>query len=156
MLVKKIIVVAVAGAMLSGCAGMGEKETAGTVIGAGTGAVVGAQVGGGTGQVVAVAVGTLLGALLGGEVGRTMDHADQLAAERAYEQAQSAPIGQPITWNNPDNGHAGAVTPVREGTNDQTGEYCREFQQTVTIGGRPENAYGVACRQPDGSWRIVQ
>jgi surface antigen len=135
---------------------MGEKETAGTVIGAGTGAVVGAQVGGGTGQVVAVAVGTLLGALLGGEVGRTMDHADQLAAERAYEQAQSAPIGQPITWNNPDNGHAGSVTPVREGTHDQTGEYCREFQQTVTIGGRPENAYGVACRQPDGSWRIVQ
>ena len=62
MLVKKIIVVAVTGAMLSGCAGMGEKETAGTVIGAGTGAVVGAQVGGGTGQVVAIAVGTLLGA----------------------------------------------------------------------------------------------
>ena len=83
-------------------------------------------------------------------------HIGRVAAERAYEQAQSAPIGQPITWNNPDNGHAGAVTPVREGTNDQTGEYCREFQQTVTIGGRPENAYGVACQQPDGAWRIVQ
>jgi len=156
MLVKKFVVVAVTGAMLSACAGMGEKETAGTVIGAGTGAVVGAQVGSGSGRVVAVAVGTLLGALLGGEVGRTMDRADQLAAERAYEQAQTAPIGQPITWNNPDNGHSGSVTTVREGTHDQTGEYCREFQQTVTIGGRPENAYGVACRQPDGAWRIVQ
>jgi surface antigen len=156
MLVKKIIVVAVAGSILSACAGMGEKETAGTVIGAGTGAIVGAQVGRGSGRVVAVAIGTLLGALLGGEVGRTMDRADQLAAERAYEQAQTAPIGQPITWDNPDNGHYGSVTPVREGTHDQTGEYCREFQQTVTIGGRPENAYGVACRQPDGTWQIVQ
>ncbi len=156
MLVKKIVVVAVAASMLSACAGMGQKETAGTVIGAGTGAVVGAQVGGGSGRIVAVAIGTLLGALLGGEVGRTMDRADQLAAERAYEQAQTAPIGQPITWDNPDNGHYGSVTPVREGTHDQTGEYCREFQQTVTIGGRPENAYVIACRQPDGTWQIVQ
>jgi surface antigen len=156
MLVKKIIVVAITGSMLAACAGMGEKETAGTVIGAGTGAVVGAQVGGGSGRVVGVAIGTLLGALLGGEVGRSMDRADQMAAERAYEQAQTAPIGQPITWDNPDNGHYGSVTPVREGTHDQTGEYCREFQQTVTIGGRPEDAYGVACQQPDGTWKIVQ
>jgi surface antigen len=156
MLVKKIIVIATTASMLSACAGMGQKETAGTVIGAGTGAVVGAQVGGGSGRVVGVAIGTLLGALLGGEVGRTMDRADQAAAERAYEQAQTAPIGQPITWDNPDNGHYGAVTPVRDGTNDETGEYCREFQQTVTIGGRPEDAYGVACQQPDGAWRIVQ
>lgn len=156
MLVKKIIVIATTASMLSACAGMGQKETAGTVIGAGTGAVVGAQVGGGSGRVVGVAIGTLLGALLGGEIGRSMDRADQMAAERAYEQAQTAPIGQPITWDNPDNGHYGSVTPVREGTHDQTGEYCREFQQTVTIGGRPEDAYGVACQQPDGAWKIMQ
>jgi surface antigen len=156
MLVKKFIAIAATASMLSACAGMGEKESAGTVIGAGTGAVVGAQVGGGTGRVVGVAVGTLLGALLGGEVGRSLDRADRLAAQQAYNQAQTAPIGDTITWQNPDNGHYGSVTPVREGTHDQTGEYCREFQQTVTIGGRTENAYGVACRQPDGDWRIVQ
>ena len=156
MLVKKIIVVAATASILSACAGMGEKETAGTVIGAGAGAVVGGQMGGGSGRLVGVAVGTLLGALLGGEIGRTMDRNDQMAAQHAYEQAQTAPIGQPITWDNPDNGHYGSVTPVREGTHDQTGEYCREFQQTVTIGGRPEDAYGIACRQPDGAWRIVQ
>lgn len=156
MLVKKIIPIAVTASMLSACAGMGPKETTGTLAGAGAGALIGSGVGHGEGKVLAVAIGTLLGALLGGEVGRTMDRADQLAAERAYEQAQTAPIGQPITWDNPDNGHYGSVTPVREGTHDQTGEYCREFQQTVTIGGRPEDAYGVACRQPDGAWKIVQ
>jgi surface antigen len=156
MLVKNIVVIGVAASMLSACAGMGEKETAGTLIGAGAGAVVGSQVGGGGGRVVGTAVGTLLGALVGGEIGRSMDHADQMAAQQAYNQAQTAPIGQPITWDNPDNGHYGAVTPVREGTHDQTGEYCREFQQSVTIGGRREDAYGIACQQPDGSWRIVQ
>lgn len=156
MLVKKIIPVVVTASILSACAGMGPKESTGTFAGAGAGALIGGSMGRGEGKVMAVAVGTLLGALLGGEVGRTMDHADQLAAERAYEQARAAPIGQPIAWENPDNGHYGSVTPVREGTHNRTGEYCREFQQTVTIGGRPEDAYGVACRQPDGAWRIEQ
>jgi surface antigen len=156
MLVKKIVVVAVSASLLASCAGMGEKETAGTVVGAGAGAVIGGQVGGGSGRLMGVAVGTLLGALIGGEIGRSMDRADQAAAARAYEQAQTAPIGEQIRWDNPDNGHYGTVTPVREGTNTQTNEYCREFQQTVTIGGRQEQAYGVACQQPDGSWRIVQ
>ncbi|HZT52258.1 MAG TPA: hypothetical protein VFA22_10015 [Stellaceae bacterium] len=32
---------------------------------------------------------------------------------------------------------------------------CREFQRTVEIGGKRQNAYGIACRQPDGSWRIT-
>ena len=31
---------------------------------------------------------------------------------------------------------------------------CREFQQTIVIGGRLEQAYGTSCQQPDGSWRI--
>ena len=34
-------------------------------------------------------------------------------------------------------------------------DYCREYTRTVTIGGRPEHAYGTACLQPDGQWLIV-
>ena len=152
---RKITAVVLTASMLAACTDMGPKETTGTLVGAGAGAVIGGQVGGGEGRLVGVAVGTLLGALLGGEIGRSMDRADQLAAHKAYEQAQTAPINRTITWDNPDNGHYGTVTPVREGTSS-AGEYCREFQQTVTIGGRQERAYGVACRQPDGSWKIVQ
>lgn len=155
MLGKKIIAVGLTATLLSACETMGPKETTGTLVGAGAGAVIGGQVGGGEGRLVGVAVGTLLGALLGGEIGRSMDRADQAAAQQAYEQAQTAPINRTIDWENPDNGHYGTVTPVREGTST-VGEYCREFQQTVTIGGRQENAYGVACQQPDGSWKIVQ
>ena len=32
---------------------------------------------------------------------------------------------------------------------------CREYTQTVTIEGRPVQAVGHACRQQDGSWRIM-
>ncbi len=33
---------------------------------------------------------------------------------------------------------------------------CREYQSTTTIAGQPESVVGTACRQPDGTWRIVQ
>ena len=33
---------------------------------------------------------------------------------------------------------------------------CREYQGSVTINGRQEPVYGTACRQSDGSWRIVR
>jgi hypothetical protein len=31
---------------------------------------------------------------------------------------------------------------------------CREFTQTVVIGGQTRQAVGRACPQPDGTWRI--
>jgi hypothetical protein len=31
---------------------------------------------------------------------------------------------------------------------------CREYTETVTIGGKPQQAHGRVCPQPDGSWRI--
>ncbi len=33
--------------------------------------------------------------------------------------------------------------------------YCRDFNQKIVIDGVERNAYGKACLQPDGSWRIV-
>jgi hypothetical protein len=33
---------------------------------------------------------------------------------------------------------------------------CREFNTPVTIGGQQQQAYGTACLQPDGSWKIDQ
>lgn len=64
------------------------------------------------------------------------------------------PTNQGSTWVNPDTGGSGTVTPVRTFAGGQ-GEPCREFQQTIVIGGREEQGYGTACRQPDGSWQIV-
>ena len=33
---------------------------------------------------------------------------------------------------------------------------CHDFTTPVTAGGRPEQARGQACEQPDGSWQVVQ
>ncbi|HLJ64035.1 MAG TPA: hypothetical protein VKT70_08020, partial [Stellaceae bacterium] len=33
---------------------------------------------------------------------------------------------------------------------------CREYQDTVQIGNQPQPVHGLACRDPDGSWRIVR
>jgi len=156
---KKAFVGCVVAAVLAvgGCAenGMGQKETVGTLGGAALGGLLGSQFGGGTGKLVATGLGVFLGGLAGHEIGKSLDRADKLAANQAYSRAQAAPIGETISWQNPDNGHRGTYTPVREGTSS-SGRYCREFQQSITVGGKTEQGYGTACRQPDGSWQIVQ
>jgi surface antigen len=134
----------------------GPKETGGTIIGAGTGALLGSQVGKGEGRLVAVAIGTLAGALLGKDIGRSLDRADQLAMERNAQYAlEFAPTNTTTTWRNPDSGNSGAVTPIETYQSSQ-GQYCREYRQTVWIGGEQQQAYGTACRQPDGTWKIIR
>lgn len=130
------------------------KQQAGTVIGGVAGALLGSQFGGGTGRLVGVGVGAVLGALVGSEIGKSMDQSDRDHYQLAAQRAASAPINQPIQWNNPDNGHSGTVTAINDGR-DQAGEYCRKYRSTVVIDGRSQDAYGTACQQPDGTWKIV-
>ena len=155
---KKVSIAMVAAAVLlvAGCEpNTGAKQVGGTLIGAGTGAFIGSRIGGGSGRLAATAIGGLLGALVGSEVGKSLDRSDQLYAERAYGQAfETYPTGQASGWRNPDSGNYGSVTPTRT-YQRQDGTYCREFQQTIVVGGRTEQGYGTACRQPDGSWRTV-
>lgn len=154
---KSLALIAVLTLLLGACADnrYGPKQTVGGLGGAALGGFLGAQVGSGKGQLAATAAGVLIGALIGSEIGRSLDEADRLRASQAMRQAEAAPLGQTVTWNNPDSGNSGSVTPTRDGTSDR-GEYCREYQTEVIIGGQPQQGYGVACRQPDGSWRIAQ
>ncbi len=141
--------------VLSGCTTTGtENETVGTLLGAAAGAWAGSSIGKGDGRIVATAAGTMLGAAVGNRIGRSMDELDRMKAQRAQEFAYAAPIGETIVWNNPDSGNYGNVTPIRDGYTD-SGRYCREFQTEFTIDGQQEQGYGTACRQADGSWRIV-
>ncbi|PIW26868.1 MAG: hypothetical protein COW30_12880 [Rhodospirillales bacterium CG15_BIG_FIL_POST_REV_8_21_14_020_66_15] len=142
---------------LGGCEGSqyGQKQTVGGLTGAALGGLLGAQFGSGTGKLATTAVGVLLGGLAGSEVGRTMDTVDRMKADEAARRARTAPLGETVTWNNPDSGNRGTYTPLRDGTSSQ-GRYCREFQQTITIGGKTEQGIGIACREPDGTWRILQ
>jgi len=155
---KRILaIVIILGLALTGCSPhMGPKETGGTLLGAGAGALLGSQVGSGRGTIVAVAVGTLAGALFGQEIGRSLDRADQLMMERNAQYAlESTRTNVATTWRNPDTGNYGSITPVETYRTSQ-GQYCREYTQTVIVGGQTQQAYGTACRQPDGSWLIVK
>jgi surface antigen len=131
----------------------GTKQTLGTGAGAIGGGLLGSQIGGGKGQLWATGAGVLLGALVGSEIGSSLDRADQAYMGQAESRAHTAAIGETISWNNPQSGHYGTYTPVRDGTSS-AGRYCREYQQTVYVGGQKQSAYGTACQQPDGTWQV--
>lgn len=144
-------------AALAGCnttSGMGNKQMIGTGGGAILGGLAGSQIGSGSGRLWATGAGVLLGALAGSEIGSSLDRADMAYAQRATHSAYTAPIGQTIRWNNPDSGNYGTITPTRSGV-DNGGRVCREYTQTIYVGGRQQSGYGTACQQSDGSWQVV-
>lgn len=133
-----------------------DKTDIGTLLGAGLGAAAGTSMTHGKGKIAGGVIGALLGAGIGHEIGASLDRADmqyyQQTQQRALETAQA---GQALPWQNPKSGHSGVVIP-QQPYQDSSGQYCREFQNKITVGGRTETGYGTACRQPDGSWQIVQ
>lgn len=135
--------------LLVACAPM-NNEGVGTISGGVIGGLLGSQFGGGSGKVMAAAGGALIGAYLGGQIGKTMDRQDRLEMQRALE---TAPTGRAVVWSNPDNGNRYTVQPTRTYYHAQ--QPCREYITKAIIGGKTEQIYGKACRQADGSWRVV-
>ncbi len=132
------------------------KGTIGGILGAAGGAVIGSNVGSGTGRIAAIAIGTLLGQQLGSSVGGSLDQADMGHYNKTSQQAlETGRTGQNFPWNNPNSSASGNVTP-KGYYQKPSGQYCREYTQSVNIGGRIEEAYGQACRQPDGTWKIAK
>ena len=152
----RFAIAVVASLSIAACAtDQGPKQGLGTLIGAGLGGLAGSQIGSGTGQMVAVGAGVLLGGLLGNEVGRSLDKADQAYAGRTAQYSlESAPVGATSTWVNPDSGNSGSFTPTETYQTAQ-GKPCREYTTTVVVEGRTETAHGTACREPDGTWKLI-
>ena len=145
---KAVLLPAVLGATLA--TGTACQQDGSSDFGPKTG--IGAAAGGGA---TGIAAGVLLGGLVGGATGSMLDDQDKRTAAATTQQAlEDKPSGATTTWKNPDSGNSGSVTPVRT-YQSASGQYCREYEQTVTIGGKPQKSYGTACRQPDGSWQIV-
>lgn len=166
---------------LAGCAdGTGPSTQQGATIGGGAlGAVVGGlagtQVGSGRGRTAAIIAGTILGGALGAGIGNRLTAEDNQYATQTTQQAlASAPPNQPVRWQNPNTGVYGDVTPVSpvyqqpySNVYGQQPAYgttysqpqavdCRDYKQTIFVDNqRYETATGTACRQPDGSWKIV-
>jgi surface antigen len=132
------------------------KTTGGALVGAGVGGLIGSKFGHGSGKGAATVLGVLAGGLLGSQVGASLDRADQMALHATTVNAlETVPAGQAMPWRNPDSGNYGSVVPQAV-YQAPDGQYCREFQQNIVVGGQQEQGFGRACRQPDGSWKVVQ
>jgi surface antigen len=168
---QTLAVIIVAALTLSACSGQKNAENAraggitgggglskqdvGTGLGAIGGAVAGAQFGKGDGKLVTTALGALLGAGIGNSIGASLDRADMTFYQNTQQKAlETSQAGQALPWSNPQSGNSGVIIPQAPFQN-QSGQYCREFQNKITVGGKTESGYGTACRQPDGSWQIV-
>ncbi len=146
--------------------------TLGCLLGAAAGGFGGAQIGKGSGQLAAVGAGTLLGCGLGSGI-QNSDQQPQY--QRPYQPRYQPQYGQRDGYINYgyDQRRVPYVAPryhnpqpiyrqrpvyqvqQRPVYRQQVRRPCREFQTQVIVGGRSQPAYGRACYQPDGSWKIV-
>ena len=143
--------------LISGCAGTYSKQDTGTA----AGALLGGGLAYGLGQnssnkEIWTVLGIGLGAMLGSQIGQQLDERDRLMMGQSFQTAlESASDNTSSSWRNPNTGNSGYTTPTRTVV-ASNGTPCREFQQTVMIGGQQQQAYGTACRTADGSWKIQQ
>lgn len=165
---SKIVALLVTASMLTACqqggppgsgvmsGGAINKQDVGTVAGAIGGGVIGSTMGSGKGRTATTIAGALLGGMIGSSIGKSLDNADLAAYNAASQRAmETAQPGQTLPWRNPQSGNSGTITPQNYYQND-AGQYCREYTQTIKVGGQQQTGYGRACRQPDGSWKIIE
>jgi surface antigen len=144
---------------LAGCADdPGAAQALGSGLGAAAGALLGNKVGSGAGRTIATSAGAALGAYLGGQWLRQLSESARAQANAAqYEALERSPSGQPVVWRDPDSGSRGQVI-AQPAYRANENEPCRRFSHVVDLNGSGEvtEAKGVACREPDGSWTLVQ
>jgi len=148
----KVAVIAGLGLSLTACT----QEESGSFWGAIVGGLVGSAVAGDSRDAdMFVFMGAAIGSEVGAAQGRKLDEADAIRQYHAHQDAlEDGSSGQRYDWSNPDTGTRGYIEPEPAYKNPYN-EFCREYTQTVVIGDEEEKAYGKACRQPDGSWKIA-
>ena len=149
-----------------------DAQLLGSLLGAAGGAAIGSNIGKGNGRVAAIAVGTILGAGIGGSVASGNSHGGHRSYNhhrpqprhghhRSYYQSNydyyytSNPVYNNVDYIVP--AQNTTITTTTYNVQNNTGsnnDYCREFTQTVNVGGTSQQSYGTACLQPDGSWKI--
>jgi surface antigen len=86
---------------------------------------------------------------------QSFDDTDQAFMTQQFKHAMDTALnGQPMGWTNPSNGYQVEVTPTHM-YQQADNTYCREFTQTISVKGQPATTKGTACRQSDGSWKII-
>ena len=151
---KLVIATVVSATLMTGCANMNNAQQ-GQLIGAALGTVAAHNLSKGhRDRGLALVVGALAGTFIGSEVGAHLDARDrQQMGNTMHTALETSPDNSGQTWRNPNSGNSGRIVPT---TTYQTnsGQYCREYQQQVIVGGKLVEGFGTACRMPDGSWKV--
>lgn len=146
-----LILVVCAPLLLSGCASNPSQQKIGAAVGGILGGIGGALIAHPQGRTAAIIIGTLMGVTIGGGIGRTMDEVDRMKVAQILERT---PSRRPMSWRNPNSGIQYTVTPRRTYQRSAARRYCREYILKAQVGGRYQQIYSTACRQPDGSWQV--
>lgn len=128
-------------------------DPAGVIVGALIGGLLGATIS--DGRAAPTVAGIIVGGVAGAALTRNLDCEDRSYAYRAYHDGLNA--GYPnrtYDWRNPRNGHHGAFR-IGDYYYDRYGFRCATYSQSIFVEGRVQEARGHACRQPDGSWVVV-
>lgn len=132
-----------------------EAGTTGCLLGGAGGGFGGSKIGKGSGQLAATALGALLGCAVGSKI-QDVNQQPQPQYNRSQPQYNRYPPRQPQppfqSRYDDFNARYGppSVQPVRPAC-----PYSREYQSTVTIGGKQVPAYGQACSYDGGvTWQL--
>jgi surface antigen len=138
------MVLAVASSAFLAACGTASQTGGGGLLGGGS------SQGSGSGKVAGTIIAAMNGGLVGGTVGTGLSEREKRnALEAEYRALEYTASGQKVAWQG-EPGHSGEVVaaqPYRVGSQD-----CRQYTQTVVIGGATSTARGTACRNADGSW----
>ncbi|ETZ05369.1 glycine zipper 2TM domain-containing protein [Holospora undulata] len=150
MLIRKTVFSTLILIILSGCSPQNSPklgQMGGLVLGGATGGFIGSTIGKGRGRVLATAVGAVLGGALGSFIGSQLDPKEQQEVKDSTVHALES--GETQTWKS---SKKNAKCMVRPAAIDSKG--CREYKTIVMIDGKKEEAYGRACKDEFGEWRI--
>ena len=149
---KKFATIGTIAVMTAGLAGCtpGHNIPGATAAGAAAGGLLGAAFFHGRGAWIGVLGGALVGGIVGNQIGKHMDRQDEINMQNAIVHT---PVGEEATWTNDRTDITYNVRPVKN--YHSKGRYCREYQTRVKIGDEWKDAYGKACRMPDGNWKVV-
>ena len=78
-------------------------------------------------------------------------HIAAMAMQIAMERRQD---NEASTWTNGISGNYGAVVPRRT-YRSRSGDFCRSFEETMTVAGVTATYERTACRGGDGNWTAL-
>jgi surface antigen/Ni/Co efflux regulator RcnB len=130
-------------------------DPAGALVGAVIGGLLGNAAGNRRNQTETTIMGVVAGGAIGAALTNKLDCNDRSYAYKTYTTGFNAGRANAFyDWQNPQTGTRGRLH-VLDYYEDEDNFHCSVYSQTIWINGRPEEARGRACQQPDGAWAII-